>query len=56
MYRFELEWKILDFFHNINCDFLTALFYCITEFGSGEVAIIVLAFIYYCYNKTEEYE
>lgn len=51
MHRFEIEWKILDFFHKINCDFLTAFFYGITEFGSGEVAIIVLALIYYCYNK-----
>lgn len=51
MYRFELEWKILDFFHNINCDFLTAFFYFITEFGAETVAIVILAGIYFCYNK-----
>ena len=51
MYRFEFEWKILDFFHDINCDFLTALFYFITEFGAEEIAIVILAAIYFCYNK-----
>lgn len=51
MYRFEFEWKILDFFHDINCDFLTAFFYFITEFGAETIAIALLAVIYYCYNK-----
>lgn len=51
MYRFDLEWKILDFFHDINCDFLTAFFYFITEFGAETIAIAILAAIYYCYNK-----
>ena len=51
MYRFDLEWKILDFFHDINCDFLTAFFYFITEFGAETIAIALLAAIYYCYNK-----
>ena len=51
MYRFKLEWKILDFFHNINCDFLTAFFYFITEFGAETVAIVILAGIYFCSNK-----
>lgn len=51
MHHFEFEWKILDFFNKLNNDFLTAFFYFITEFGSGEITIIILAFIYYCYNK-----
>ncbi|MBQ8292180.1 MAG: phosphatase PAP2 family protein [Bacilli bacterium] len=51
MYRFEFEWKILDFFHEINCDFLTALFYFITEFGAEEIPIFLIAALYYCYNK-----
>lgn len=51
MYRFDFEWEILEFFHKICCDFLTFFFRIITEFGAGELAIIVLLIVYYVYNK-----
>ena len=51
MFRFDFEWEILEFFHKICCDFLTFFFRFITEFGAGELAIIVLLIVYYAYNK-----
>ncbi len=51
MYRFNVEWDILEFLNKYSSNILTILFWTISLLGGGEFTLLIILILYYCYDK-----
>lgn len=51
MYRFNIEWQILDLFNKLSFPIITILNWGLSFLGGGEAAFLIILIIYYCFDK-----